>query len=49
MNRRREVVEFGKDDLETLLGWSTSSLASLLCELRANAKLNTVKQRETLH
>ena len=39
MNRRRVVVEFGKDDLGTLLGWSTSSLASVRCALRANMVL----------
>lgn len=39
MNRRRVVVEFGKDDLETLLRWSTSSLSSVRCALRANMVL----------
>jgi transposase len=39
MNNRRVVVEFGKDDLETLLSWSTSSLASVRCALRANMVL----------
>ena len=39
MNLRRVVVEFGKDDLPTLLGWSTSSLASVRCCVRANRVL----------
>ena len=39
MNSRRVVVEFGKDDLETLLGWSTSSLSSVRCAVRANMVL----------
>jgi transposase len=39
MNNRRVVVEFGQDDLETLLRWSTSSLASVRCALRANMVL----------
>ncbi|WP_413896693.1 IS630 family transposase [Rhodoferax sp.] len=39
MNSRRVVVEFGEDDLETLLRWSTSSLASVRCALRANMVL----------
>ncbi len=39
MNRRRVIVEFGKDDLETLLRWSTSSLASVRCAVRANMVL----------
>ena len=39
MKKRRVVVEFGKDDLETLLGWSTSSLASVRCAVRANMVL----------
>lgn len=39
MNRRRVLVEFGKDDLETLLGWSTSSPTSVRCALRANMVL----------
>jgi transposase len=39
MNNRRVVVEFGKDDLETLLRWSTSSLASVRCAVRANMVL----------
>ncbi len=39
MNLRRVVVEFGKDDLETLLRWSTSSLASVRCCVRANMVL----------
>ena len=36
MNLRRVVVEFGKDDLDTLLRWSKSSLASVRCCVRAN-------------
>ena len=39
MNLRRVVVEFGKDDLDTLLRWSTSSLASVRCCVRANMVL----------
>ena len=39
MNKRRVIVEFGKDDLETLLRWSTSSLASVRCAVRANMVL----------
>ena len=39
MNNRRVVVEFAKDDLDTLLRWSTSSLASVRCALRANMVL----------
>ena len=39
MNNRRVVVEFAKDDLDTLLHWSTSSLASVRCALRANMVL----------
>ena len=39
MNSRRVIVEFGKDDLETLLRWSTSSLASVRCAVRANMVL----------
>ena len=39
MNNRRVVVEFGKDDLETLLRWSTSSLTSVRCAVRANMVL----------
>ena len=39
MNNRRVVVEFGQDDLETLLRWSTSSLASVRCAVRANMVL----------
>ena len=40
MINRRVVVEFGNDDdLQTLLGWSTSSLASVRCALRANMVL----------
>ena len=39
MNKRRVIVEFGKDDLESLLGWSTSSLASVRCAVRANMVL----------
>lgn len=36
MNSRRVIVEFGEDDLQTLLRWSTSSLASIRCAVRAN-------------
>ena len=39
MNVRRIVVEFGNDDLDTLLNWSTSSLASVRCCVRANMVL----------
>ncbi len=40
MNIRRLVVEFaGDDDLATLLGWSTSGLASVRCCIRANMVL----------
>ena len=39
MNNRRVTVEFGQADLETLLRWSTSSLASVRCALRANMVL----------
>ena len=39
MNKRRVIVEFGKDELETLLRWSTSSLASVRCAVRANMVL----------
>jgi transposase len=39
MNNRRVVVEFSKDDLETLLRWSTSSLTSVRCAIRANMVL----------
>ena len=39
MINRRVVVEFDDDDLETLLGWRTSSLASVRCALRANMVL----------
>jgi len=39
MNSRRVIVEFGQDDLQTLLRWSTSSLASVRCEVRANMVL----------
>ena len=40
MISRRVVVEFGNDDdLQTLLGWSTSSLASVRCALRVNMVL----------
>ena len=39
MNKRRVIVEFGKDDLETLLRWSTSSLASVRCAVRGNMVL----------
>ena len=39
MNNRRVVVEFGEDDLDTLLRWSTSSLTSVRCALRANMVL----------
>ena len=39
MNLRRVVVEFGKDDLDTLLRWSKSSLASVRCCVRANMVL----------
>ena len=39
MKNRRAVVEIGQDDLETLLGWSTSSLASVRCAVRANMVL----------
>ena len=31
-----EGVEFGKDDLETLLRWSRSSLTNVRCVVRAN-------------
>ena len=36
MNLRRVVVELRNDDLDTLLNWSTSSLASVRCRVRAN-------------
>ena len=39
MNNRRVVVEFGKDHLDILLRWSTSSLSSVRCALRANMVL----------
>ena len=39
MNRRRVVVEFGQDDVKTLLRWSTSLLASVRCAVRANMVL----------
>jgi hypothetical protein len=39
MKNRRVVVEIGQDDLETLLGWSMSSLASVRCAVRANMVL----------
>jgi transposase len=40
MNIRRLVVEFsGADDLDTLLRWSTSSLTSVRCCIRANMVL----------
>lgn len=39
MNSRRVVVEFADDDLQTLLTWSTSGLASVRCALRANMVL----------
>ena len=39
MNSRRVIVEFGKDDLEILLRWSTSSLTSVRCAVRANMVL----------
>ena len=39
MNNGRVVVEFGQEDLETLLRWSTSSLASVRCAGRANMVL----------
>jgi transposase len=39
MNKRRVVVEFFKDDLETLLRWTTSSLTSVRCAVRANMVL----------
>lgn len=39
MNNRRVIVEFGKDDLEILLRWSTSSLTSVRCAVRANMVL----------
>ena len=39
MNNRRVVVEFGEDDLDTLLRWSTSGLASVRCSVRANMVL----------
>ena len=38
-NNRTVVVEFGLDDVETLLRWSTSSLASVRCAVRANIVL----------
>ncbi len=39
MINRKVIVEFGKDDLETLLRWSTSSLTSVRCAVRANMVL----------
>jgi hypothetical protein len=39
MNKRKVVVEFGQDDLQTLLRWSTSALASVRCAVRANMVL----------
>lgn len=39
MNSRRVIVEFGKDDLDILLRWSTSSLTSVRCAVRANMVL----------
>ena len=39
MNKRKVIVEFGKDDLDTLLRWSTSSLTSVRCAVRANMVL----------
>jgi len=39
VNLRRVVVEFRNDDLDTLLNWSTSSLASVRCRVRANMVL----------
>ena len=39
MKNRRAVVEVGQDDLEVLLYWSTSSLASVRCAVRANMVL----------
>ena len=39
MNNHRVVVEFGQGDLETLLIWSKSSLASVRCALRAKMVL----------
>ena len=39
MKNRRIVVEIDQDDLETLLGWSTSSLASVRCAVRSNMVL----------
>jgi transposase len=39
MKNRRVVVEFGQNDLETLLRWSTSSLVSVRCAVRANMVL----------
>jgi transposase len=39
MNHRKVVVEFGADELQTLLRWSTSSLASVRCCERANMVL----------
>ena len=39
MNKRRVIVEFGEGDLDHLLRWSTSSLVSVRCALRANMVL----------
>lgn len=39
MNKRRVIVEFGQGDLEVLLRWSTSGLASTRCAARANMVL----------
>jgi transposase len=39
MKSRRVVVEFGPEELKTLFRWSTLSLASVRCEVRANMVL----------
>ena len=39
MNTRRVTFEFGEDDLETLLRWSSSNLASVRCATRARMVL----------
>jgi hypothetical protein len=41
MKSRRVVVEFGPDELKTLLRWSTTSLANVRCAVRANMVLMT--------
>jgi transposase len=39
MKNRRTVIEIGEGHWETLLGWSTSGLASVRCAMRANMVL----------